>query len=79
MMDRRKRRHERRLKKDEEIRTVVDGSVIEQTGRDVKSSDDKFARLLAQKEDVLLNFVAKINKLYQVSSSRCIMQTLYEW
>ena len=50
MMDRRKRRHERRLKKDEEIRTVVDGSVIEQTGRDVKSSDDKFARLLAQKE-----------------------------
>ena len=70
MMDRRKRRHERRLKKDEEIRTVVDGSVIEQTGRDVKSSDDKFARLLAQKED---------NKLYQVSSSRCIMQTLYEW
>jgi len=79
MMDRRKRRHKRRLKKDEEIRTVVDGSVIEQTGRDVKSSDDKFARLLAQKEDVLLNFVAKINKLYQVSSSRCIMQTLYEW
>ena len=79
MMDRRKRRLERRLKKDEEIRTVVDGSEIEQTGRDVKSSDDKFARLLTQKEDVLLNFVAKINKLYQVSSSRCIMQTLYEW
>ena len=79
MMDRRKRRLERRLKKEEEIRTVVDGAEIEQTGRDVKTSDDKFAKLLTQKEDVLLNFVAKINKLYQVSSSRCIMQTLYEW
>ena len=79
MMDRRKRRLERRLKKDEEIRTVVDGAEIKQTGRDVKTSDDKFAKLLTQKEDVLLNFVAKINKLYQVSSSRCIMQTLYEW
>jgi hypothetical protein len=79
MMDRRKRRLERRLKKEEEIRTVVDGADIEQPGRDVKTSDDKFAKLLTQKEDVLLNFVAKINKLYQVSSSRCIMQTLYEW
>jgi GTP1/Obg family GTP-binding protein len=70
MMDRRKRRLERRLKKEEEIRTVVDGADIEQPGRDVKSSDDKFAKLLTQKEDVLLNFVAKINKLYQETLGR---------
>ncbi len=65
-MDRRKKRLERRLKKEEAQgkASEVKGEDANQIGR-VETSDGKFARLLAQDEDVLLSFVAKINKLYQ--------------
>ncbi len=70
-MDRRKKRLERRLKKEEAQGKAreVNGEDTNQTGR-VETSDGKFARLLAQDEDVLLSFVAKINKVYQETLRR---------
>ncbi|KAL7554148.1 hypothetical protein ACHAWF_018970 [Thalassiosira exigua] len=63
-MDRRAKRLERRRKKEQAKPNEVSGSEFDQPGQ-VATSDDKFAKLLTSNEDVLLNFVAKINKLYQ--------------
>ena len=60
-MDHRAKRLERRQKKEEAKSTEVGRSDVEQPGH--TTSDEKFAKLLTQNEDVLLNFVAKINKV----------------
>ena len=70
-MDRRKKRLERRLKKEEK-----EGKSSEANGDDEnvvgrsETTDGKFARLLALDEDLLLSFVAKINKVYQETLRR---------
>ena len=70
-MDRRVQRLERRLKKEEAEgkSSKVDGDDVNPIGRS-ETTDGKFARLLAQDEDVLLSFVAKINKVYQETLRR---------
>jgi hypothetical protein len=69
-MSRQAKRLERRLKKEEGTPNEVDGDVVDQVGRGDKTPDGKFAKLLAQNEDDLLNFVAKINKVYQETLRR---------
>lgn len=69
-MHRRTQRLERRLKKEEGKSIEVNDIDVDQLGRGDKTSDDKFAKLLAQNEDDLLNFVAKINKVYQETLRR---------
>jgi hypothetical protein len=69
-MDRRAKRLERRLKKEEETPIEVNGADVDQVGRGDRTLDGKFSKLLAQNEDDLLNFVAKINKVYQETLRR---------
>jgi len=69
-MHRRTQRLERRLKKEEGKSIEVNAIDVDQLGRGDKNSDDKFAKLLTQNEDDLLNFVAKINKVYQETLRR---------
>lgn len=70
-IDRRTKRLERRQKKAEAkaLATDNDGGQIETNGSRGSSKasalDEKFAKLLSQNEDDLLDFVADINKLYQ--------------
>ena len=68
-VDRRTKRLERRQKKAQaKALSAEDGGQIEVNGaargNNNNSSYAKFAKLLSQDEDVLLNFVADINKLY---------------
>lgn len=70
-IDRQTKRLERRQKKAQAKALATadgdgNGGQIEANGaRGSKASDEKFAKLLSQNEDDLLNFVAEINKLYQ--------------
>ena len=65
-MDRRAKRLQRKLAKAK----AVDVSSDVVVNNSSSTSDDKFAKLLSQNEDVLLNFVANINKLYQETLER---------
>ena len=69
-MLRKAKRLERRLKKEEGKSIIIDKDDVNQVGRGEKTSESKFSRLLAQNEDDLLSFVAKINKVYQGTLGR---------
>lgn len=70
-MDRRTKRLQRmRDKAAAKSRAANDEAEQAGVSGNVASSDEKFAKLLAQKEDVLLNFVADINKIYQETLER---------
>jgi hypothetical protein len=66
-----KQRLQRKLRKAEaqaaSAPSSLPGTEVKKNG--IATSDEKFAKLLARNEDELLSFVAKINKLYQVSNS----------
>lgn len=66
-----KQRLQRKLKKAEAQASNAPSSLprTEAKTNGIAASDEKFAKLLARNEDELLGFVAKINKLYQVSNS----------
>ncbi len=70
-MDHRVKRLERRLKKEEKEgkSSELNGDDANVVGRS-ETTDGKFARLLALDEDLLLSFVAKINKVYQETLRR---------
>lgn len=65
-MDRRAKRLERLQRKAAAKSTANPASASSEAGNTALSttSDEKFAKLLSQKEDVLLNLVAEINKIY---------------
>lgn len=62
------KRLERRLKTQSAAATPCSSNV--QSKQPGVSSYEKFSQLLAQDEDVLLDFVAKINKLFQEQLGR---------
>lgn len=71
---RRKKRDERRKKKNQFRQDAAEGGDGE-SGKPASTSflsttDDNIAKLLAQDEDVLLNFVVKVNKVYQEKLKR---------
>ena len=70
-MDRQAKRLQRKQEKARNSKassTETNQPVVQRGGS--AASDEKFAKLLAQNEDVLLNFVAQINKLYQETLER---------
>ena len=67
-MDRRAKRLQRKLKAKADANAAAssnDDSGSLPAAKGVASADEKVARLLAEDEDVLLNFLADLNKLYQ--------------
>ena len=69
-MDRKAKRLQRQREKAQAKSTAANTSDVDQPGLGNTTADDKFAKLLAQNEDDLLNFVAKINKVYQETLER---------
>ena len=71
-MDRRAKRKQRQLIKARATSTEASSSdnVNGPVQHGSSTVDEKYTKLLAQNEDVLLNFVAKINKLYQETLER---------
>ncbi len=75
-MDRKQNRQERRQKRAKSIAVTTnneDGNVNDFASSNCSAqsaSEVKFAKLLSQNEDALLNFVANINKLYQEKLGR---------
>ena len=69
---RRKKREERRQQKlNSRNDTKAEGGIEKSsTASLLSASDDKIAKLLAKNEDVLLNFVVKVNKVYQEKLNR---------
>ncbi len=79
-MDRQSKRVERRIKKQKGAPNEVNNTVVDQAGRGDKTSYGKFAKLLAQNKDNLLNFVAKINKVSGNTSPSCsIREFCHMW
>lgn len=64
-MDRLAKRLLRLQKKVEAKSNQSNGAAVDQPGKSGVGSSDKYSKLLAENEDVVLNFVANINNIYQ--------------